>query len=647
MSEVIETVNPHWDVFTPPLLDRSTTEYEYVEYREKNVNVNGLPQYELVNQDLDLFLLPSESFIQVKCIIRDQANAIIPSGDVALQNSGYSLFDKAYYYMNDQAVENLDYVGMMTHVKHLCSASKECEQSLEQQGLILDRGYGGPTNKLTFTNVTAAGRTPTVAIVANAAAAANWAIGGNGAAGVPAKPARGRFLLGGVAVADDDVITFSINGNLIKFYADTYTFSGLSANNAPTDVNIRANYVTKGIASIDIPILGVAAGGFYFAQIGGDDIVNRSTYLRMIDSVTGREVMFTINGHPAMQAFVPQTVALNAPIEYCCIDGYTPANGDPVGIAYVDEVEKNYINGRPYSNSGFNKRKFSQFYSGANYSKKLTLMLPLWKLFPIFESNHHVFRGVKHTIRLYKQQIISDIILRSPSTPVIGNVSIEYISWWVPVLKPTIRVGLELDKQLSGGEHKVLAWNGCQLFKSNPFDANATSGSYRITSTAHRPTRIVAFFQRTNRLNSQTENGRLFDSLLNAAGSGVIRAHIRVGGTQYPRDEYQTQFTSEANRNNEDLGRVYAMYLSICGFEKDSDKGAPISYNEFRDLYPMWVFDMSAQDEQIWVNITSLDLEFRWVLGGDAAGQFIVWTYVEYQREMVLSGINSRMAIKL
>lgn len=607
MGDSIELTNPCWDVFAPSLRDDSVSQYEYSEYREKNVNVEGLTTYELINQDLDLFLLPSESYIQVKCTIHsDLAGAnTITGGDLAFVNSGYSLFDKAFYYMNDQAIENLDYVGMLTHVKHLCGASKESEQSLQQQGLCLDRGYGGPTNNLTADCLNGAGpavRAPATLIYALNAGSINIAAAGQ---------------------ANGDQVNFYINGNLIRI-------EGIERN---TGVATLRNFIQTAQ-----PAIAIANG-------------TANTHYRFFDSITGKEVMFMINGH--LVTFTsPAGAAAIVPVT---LDGYVIVDNDLVSACYKEEVSYfNYCRGVPISNSGFQKRKHSQFLTGIsqspaafNYGKQFSLWLPLWKLFPIFQYNQHVFRGVKHTIRLYKQQLLQDVVLHSGNTVDVQNVKIKYISWWVPTLKPSLSVGLQLDKQLSGGATKTLAWSGCQMFKSNVYEAATTSGSYRITSTAHRPSRVVAFFQTTDRYVSQTKNPRLFDSLVVGAASGVSRAHVRVGSQQYPRDEYQCTFVPRANSNAEDLGRIYAMYLSICGFEKDQERGAPISYEEFRDLYPMFVFDLSAQDQQIWMNVTSLDVEFRWTLAANAPSQFIVWCYVEYQREITLTGINSRMAVKL
>ena len=48
-----KVVNPIFQVFDPPLEDISVTDYELLEYRERNVNIVDLAQYNLINQDLD------------------------------------------------------------------------------------------------------------------------------------------------------------------------------------------------------------------------------------------------------------------------------------------------------------------------------------------------------------------------------------------------------------------------------------------------------------------------------------------------------------------------------------------------------------------------------------------------------------------
>ena len=66
MSEIQIPVTP-WNIFDKSYYkDESTTQYEYAEYKERNVNVTNLTEYNMINQDLDIPLLLCDSFLQVK-----------------------------------------------------------------------------------------------------------------------------------------------------------------------------------------------------------------------------------------------------------------------------------------------------------------------------------------------------------------------------------------------------------------------------------------------------------------------------------------------------------------------------------------------------------------------------------------------------
>ena len=38
MATATDVVAPYWQVFEPPMIDKSTTEFEYVEYQQRDAN---------------------------------------------------------------------------------------------------------------------------------------------------------------------------------------------------------------------------------------------------------------------------------------------------------------------------------------------------------------------------------------------------------------------------------------------------------------------------------------------------------------------------------------------------------------------------------------------------------------------------------
>ena len=145
MSEIQIQQTP-WNVFDRVMYkDDSTTKYEYAQYQERNITVTGLNTYNLITQDLDLPLFLSDSFIEVECYIKTLANVAndINTGQIALNNNGFNVFQRGQYLINDQLIEDLDEVGTATTVKGLLDYSKGFSENLSSEFWFLDTGLGG------------------------------------------------------------------------------------------------------------------------------------------------------------------------------------------------------------------------------------------------------------------------------------------------------------------------------------------------------------------------------------------------------------------------------------------------------------------------------------------------------------------------
>lgn len=588
---VSEISSPVWDVFMPPIMDESTTEYEYVEYREKRVNVTDLTDYEFINQDLDLFLLPSESYIQIKANIRSTAASPFNAGEVALVNNGYNLFDRSLYNMNDQPIESLDFSGMATQIKGIVGYQKQYEDSLTEEGWAIDRGDGSITGRGGVITATVAAAADAFTIDANNGLTA--AAGGNAAAYA--------FFLDGQPI--------SLVGRLLP------AVSGV------------INLTNRGGGAAPIAVTGGGVSQFYSATINN------------------KPIQFYYKGYPAyLQSIV------NGDLYISNGQAHIAGVSTDFTARYIDDIS---------SNKGFiNRRDKLLRKVGAapgQYDKQINLMLPIKRLFPIFEANQHVYRGVKHTIKLYKNNSLANMVIRNALTndvagtgvgTAVGSVNITYASWWIPVLKPSLRVGLEIDKQLAAGTTKQLMWNGFNCYRSNIYQAGETTPEWRITSSSHKPSKIYIVFQLQSRYDSQIQNNMIFDNLATqtVAGSGITRGQIRLASRQFPKEEYTCNFVQGAA---EDVARLYAMYLQMHGKLHDTSSSAMITIDEFRDLYPIFCFDVSAQDPQIWSNVTTIDIESRFQLGAAAPGAYYQFALIEYERHITLKGAGQRMAVLL
>ncbi len=148
MEEQVKSAD--WNVFDRvQYRDESTTQYEFVEYKERNVQVTNLNEYNMINQDLDVPLMIPDSFLHVQCQIQNAATgAAIATGKVAFNNNGFNVFYRAQYYMNDQLIEDVEDVGVATLVNGLINYSRGYSDSMSNELWILDNNSGS-TNSLT------------------------------------------------------------------------------------------------------------------------------------------------------------------------------------------------------------------------------------------------------------------------------------------------------------------------------------------------------------------------------------------------------------------------------------------------------------------------------------------------------------------
>ena len=64
MATATDVVAPYWQVFEPPMINQSTTEFEYVEYQQRDANQMDKPdggQYTIETRDMDAYLLQKKS----------------------------------------------------------------------------------------------------------------------------------------------------------------------------------------------------------------------------------------------------------------------------------------------------------------------------------------------------------------------------------------------------------------------------------------------------------------------------------------------------------------------------------------------------------------------------------------------------------
>lgn len=615
MAEIQVPITP-WNIFDKSYYkDESTTQYEYAEYKERNVSVTNLTEYNMINQDLDIPLLLCDSFLQVKCRILDSTTntTFVRAADIAFNNNGFNIFQRAQYYMNDQLIEDLDEVGVSTLTKSLIEYSKSYSESACNELWEIDNGLGGSNTSTSFSDFHTL-----YAVGANGCVYDILTVGANGVISLTR-----RNFVGNAAHVDNQAVRLYVDGIEVKVEKFRGTANQVVLNLALTVNNALALIIT-GAAQYDV---------YKLIRIDGAEVF-----------------LFTVT--PPAQ--IPVLTYFSAPLAGNAILTTTTENG-PGNVAPVAATQNDVITCRvisstnKYFNKGYYERKYRTLDNdtGTIPNKYLNLFLPIRRLFKIFDYNQHVFRGIKHTIRLYKNLNDKTLFMKGLDTNN-GTLEISDISWWVPTLRPSIEYGLKLDKELNSGMTTKLQWNQLRCYPSPEFTSNTgvnAEAQWRITSAGNKPIKVFIVFrtsrQYANGGDQSAANPMLFKHM------NITNINLRINSMQFPKEEFRCDFTL-----NDDWVRVYMQYLQVSGKTFDTEGGGfSICYDEFSTLYPIFCFDLSKQDPQIWANVTQAELELRYRRSAEYAApdntNFRIYAIIEFEKSIQLNGADNRLRVVL
>ena len=138
--------NPVLDLFSEPLEDLSIDSVEYHPYQPNDVGVpaTNKSRFEITHKDQDSFILYSRSYLQINCKIVKADGTDIAGGDaVALQNNGWSIFERAQLLIDNQVCEEVLHPGVSSTMNALANWSQDyANTSGSNMGFFKDDGDG-------------------------------------------------------------------------------------------------------------------------------------------------------------------------------------------------------------------------------------------------------------------------------------------------------------------------------------------------------------------------------------------------------------------------------------------------------------------------------------------------------------------------
>ena len=114
---------------------------------------------------------------------------------------------------------------------------------------------------------------------------------------------------------------------------------------------------------------------------------------------------------------------------------------------------------------------------------------------------------------------------------------------------------------------------------------------------------------------------------------------LRVNGKQHPAEAFTCDF---ATAGAEDHSRVYMALMAYMNKAFNYDTGGIINYASFGSLYPIFTFDLTSLDENVFAS--PIELQLRATVG-DVANAYHFLAVVVSEKSVVLKVDSGRAVV--
>ena len=212
--------------------------------------------------------------------------------------------------------------------------------------------------------------------------------------------------------------------------------------------------------------------------------------------------------------------------------------------------------------------------------------------------------GLKHNLTLTRNDD-NDAIYRGANAAAggalaAGKVHLEKKSWFMPRVTPADKDKMELYKIIERKE-KIPVGNRMIQCDSALINQNSTDFSWRLSvkSSPEVPRFIIVGFQ-AGKSGNQQQNPSIFDNV------NVSNIYVMLNSTRYPTADYNIVFSAQK------FSRVYgdAAEFRAKFFNMDELVSSPnITPADYRELYPLFLFDVSKQSEKLKYSTTDIQIK--------------------------------------
>ena len=269
------------------------------------------------------------------------------------------------------------------------------------------------------------------------------------------------------------------------------------------------------------------------------------------------------------------------------------------GNAVIDDTQADYNHGY------FIKHKY--IIGDPLPNGTFSFKIPLKHFLGFCEDYKKVLYGMQQRLTLTRTGN-NDAIFKANGIAV-GKINIKRIRWFMPHVIPSDAYRLQLDKIIEKKEkipvgYRMLQCDSIQV----PVNQKPFTWRLGVKSSPDIPRFIIVGFQ-SGKNNNQETNPAIFDHL------NVRNIYVTLNAKRYPDTDYENDFTkNQYSRIYGDAAQFRKKFYNMD--ELISNPG--INPTEFKDLYPLYVFDVTKQSEKLKTSVS--DIHIKANFGDDPAG---------------------------
>ena len=226
-----------------------------------------------------------------------------------------------------------------------------------------------------------------------------------------------------------------------------------------------------------------------------------------------------------------------------------------------------------------------------------SFIVPLKHIFGFCDDYDKIVYGFKHTLTLVRQSD-DDAIFRANAAGA-GKVHIGRISWFMPHVDPADMAKMQLYKTIETKVKLPVAFRARQCETTTILPSTTFSWRLSVRTASEKPRYIIVGFQ-TEKDGDQEKNPSIFDHC------DLKNMYIMLNQDRYPAVDYNLSFPNQQfSRAYRDATTFSEKFYGMNDLITQSN----IAPADYKELFPLMVFDLSKQREKLKSSVVDIHLK--------------------------------------